>query len=35
MLPNKVVFKRSLPLVQSDKNRINKDELKRELAQGL
>ena len=35
MLPSKVVFKRSLPLVQSDKNRINKDELKREMSQGF
>lgn len=34
MLPSKVVFRRSLPLVQSDKNRINKDELKRELSAG-
>jgi len=31
MIPSKVVYKKSLPLVQSDKNRINKDELKREL----
>jgi acyl-CoA synthetase (AMP-forming)/AMP-acid ligase II len=35
MLPSKVVFKRSLPLVQSDNNRINKDQLKREMSQGL
>lgn len=35
MLPSKVLFKRSLPLVQSDKNRINKDGLKREMLQGL
>ncbi len=32
MLPSKVVYKKSLPLVQSDKNQVNKDELKRELA---
>ena len=32
MIPSKVVYRKSLPLVQSDKNRINKDELKRELA---
>ena len=32
MIPSKVVYKKSLPLVQSDKNRINKDELKRELS---
>jgi len=31
MIPGRVVYKRSLPLVQSDKNRINKAELKREL----
>lgn len=32
MIPSRVVYRRSLPLVQSDKNRINKDELKRELS---
>jgi len=31
MIPSRVIYKRSLPLVQSDKNQINKDELKREL----
>jgi len=31
MMPARVVYKKSLPLIQSDKNRINKDELKREL----
>jgi len=31
MIPSKVVYRKSLPLVQSDKNRVNKDELKREL----
>ena len=31
MLPSKVVYKKSLPLVQSDKNQVNKDELKQEL----
>jgi acyl-coenzyme A synthetase/AMP-(fatty) acid ligase len=31
MLPGKVVYKKSLPLVQSDKNQVNKDELKQEL----
>lgn len=31
MIPSKVIYKRSLPLVQSDKNQINKDALKREL----
>ena len=32
MLPAKVVYKKSLPLVQSDKNQVNKEELKQELA---
>ena len=31
MIPSKVVYKKSLPLVQSDKNQVNKDELKQEL----
>jgi acyl-CoA synthetase (AMP-forming)/AMP-acid ligase II len=31
MIPSRVIYKKSLPLVQSDKNRINKEELKREL----
>lgn len=31
MIPSKVFYKKSLPLVQSDKNKINKEELKREL----
>jgi len=31
MIPSKVIYKKSLPLVQSDKNQINKEELKREL----
>lgn len=32
MIPARIVYKRSLPLVQSDKNKINKDQLKRELS---
>ncbi len=32
MLPSRIVYRKSLPLVQSDQNQINKDELKRELA---
>ena len=32
MIPGRIVYKRSLPLVQSDKNQVNKDELKRELS---
>jgi len=31
MIPSRIIFKKSLPLVQSDKNQINKDELKKEL----
>ncbi len=31
MLPAKIVYKKSLPLVQSDKNQVNKEELKREM----
>ncbi len=31
MIPSKIIYKKSLPLVQSDKNQINKAELKREL----
>ncbi len=31
MIPNKIIYKKSLPLVPSDKNRINKEELKKEL----
>ena len=31
MVPGRIVYKKSLPLVQSDRNQINKDELKREI----
>jgi len=31
MLPSRIVYRKSLPLVQSDQNQINKDQLKREL----
>ncbi|MGB0865192.1 MAG: AMP-binding protein [Granulosicoccaceae bacterium] len=34
MVPNRIVYRRSLPLVQSDQNQINKEQLKRELAEG-
>jgi len=34
MIPGRVVYRKSLPLVQSDKNQINKDALKRELSDG-
>jgi acyl-coenzyme A synthetase/AMP-(fatty) acid ligase len=33
MIPGRVVYKRSLPLVQSDEHQINKDELKREMTE--
>ncbi len=32
MIPAKVVYRKSLPLVQSDKNRVNKELLKRDIA---
>lgn len=32
MVPSRIVYRKSLPLVQSDQNQINKEELKRELA---
>ncbi len=31
MIPSQILYKRSLPLVQSDKNRINKEALRKEL----
>ena len=31
MIPNKIIFKKSLPLIASDKSKINKEELKKEL----
>ena len=31
MIPSRIIYKKSLPLVQSDKNKINKEELKKEL----
>lgn len=33
MVPSRIVYRKSLPLVQSDQNKINKDALKRELAE--
>lgn len=33
MVPSRIVYRKSLPMVQSDQNQINKDELKRELAE--
>lgn len=34
MVPSRIVYRKSLPMVQSDPNQINKEELKRELAGG-
>lgn len=31
MIPSKIIYKKSLPLVPSDKNKINKEELKNEI----
>lgn len=31
MIPSKIIYKKSLPLVPSDKNKINKEELKQEI----
>jgi acyl-CoA synthetase (AMP-forming)/AMP-acid ligase II len=32
MIPNKVIYRKSLPLLQSDKSRINKEKLKQQLS---
>ena len=34
MIPSRIVYRKSLPMVQSDQSQINKDELKREIAEG-
>jgi len=31
MIPEKIIYKKSLPLIPSDKNKVNKDTLKKEL----
>jgi len=31
MIPSKIIYKKSLPLVPSDRNKINKEELKKEI----
>ncbi len=31
MIPSKIIYRKSLPLIPSDKNKINKEELKKEL----
>lgn len=31
MLPSRIIYKKSLPLISSDKNKINKEELKKEF----
>ena len=33
MIPSKIIYKKSLPLVPSDKNKINKEELKKVFMQ--
>ena len=33
MVPSRIVYRKSLPMAQSNLNQINKDELKRELAE--
>lgn len=35
MIPSKIIYKKSLPLVQSDKNQINKEALKKELLESI
>ncbi len=35
MIPNRIIYKKSLPLIPSDKNKINKEELKAELLDSL
>ena len=32
MVPSQIIYKKSLPLLQSDKNKINKDVLRKELS---
>jgi len=34
MIPSRIVYRKSLPMVQSDQNQINKEQLKRELVEG-
>lgn len=34
MVPSRIVYRKSLPMVQSDQNQINKEQLKRELVEG-
>ena len=35
MIPSKIIYKKSLPLVPSDRNKINKEELKSELLDNI
>ncbi|WP_419764930.1 MAG: AMP-binding protein [Arcobacter sp.] len=35
MIPSKIVYKKSLPLIPSDKNKINKQELKKEVLETI
>ena len=34
MIPSRIVYRKSLPMVQSDQNQVNKEQLKRELVEG-
>ncbi|WP_428026698.1 AMP-binding protein [Arcobacter sp.] len=35
MIPSKIIYKKSLPLIPSDKNKINKQELKKEVLETI
>lgn len=35
MIPSRIIYKKSLPLIPSDKNRVNKAELKKEILQNF
>ncbi|WP_298751092.1 AMP-binding protein [uncultured Arcobacter sp.] len=35
MIPSKIVYKKSLPLIPSDKNKVNKQELKKEILETI
>jgi hypothetical protein len=35
MIPLRIIYKKSLPLIPSDKNKINKQELKKEILETI
>lgn len=35
MIPSRIIYKKSLPLIPSDKNKINKEELKKEIKESI